>query len=164
MLDAYAMFDNKADLTTAQFGSGAAGTYTSTSSYDTAAAGVPAAVGPSGGTIGGPLLHDFGRGRRLNFYAQITTAVTSAGAATLEVDFISSAAAALSAATTLLLTPAIAKATLVAGYRFRHGTTPGVIAQRYVGAQYVIGTATITAGNISSGLMTDPDDHADVLG
>lgn len=175
MQDKFCMFDIAADLTLAGasgtgFAAGVVGTYSCIGgSYDTGPTGVPAAIGPSfagagGGTIGGPLIHDLGRGIRLKFYAQIVLAVTSAGAATLEVDFICSAAQDLSAPTTLLQTPAIGKAALVVGYRFRHGSTPGVVPQRFVGSQYVIGGATITAGKITSGLMFDVDDHADVLG
>lgn len=164
MQDKFAMFDIAGDLTAAAFGNGAAGSYVSSESYDTAAAGVPNAVGPIG-TIGGPLMHDLGRGLRLKFYAQIVTAVTSAGSATLEVDFVCADDAALATnLTTLLQSPAIAKATLLKGYRFRHGSTPGVVPREFVGAQYVIATATLTAGKITTGLMLDEDDNADVLG
>lgn len=166
MQDAFAMFDTQAQgvLTGAQFGAGVAGTYTSTKSYDTGAAGTPAAVGP-GGAIGGALIHDLGRGIRLKFDARIHVAVTSAGAATIQVNFIDADDAALSSnVDKLVLSDVIAKATLVVGYRFRHGHVPGVVPRRFVGAQIVIGTATVTAGTYSSGLMLDQEDHADVLG
>ena len=178
MMDAFATFDTGNTvggaaaigvLTGAQFGAGAAGTYTSTKSYDTLATGVPAAVGPTfagsgGGTIGGPLIHDLGRGIRLKFDARITVAVTSAGAATVQVNFLNSVNADLSAGVALLSSEVVPKATLVVGYRFRHGHTPGVVPSRYVGAQVVIGTATLTAGAYSAALMLDQEDHADVLG
>jgi hypothetical protein len=176
MQDKFATFDIAVDLTTAGvsgtgFNAGAVGAYTSINgpngggSYDTYATGVPNAVGPSLGTIGGPLLHDLGRGIRLKFYSQIVLAVTSAGAATLEVDFICADTQDLVTNQTVLIqSPAIAKTALVAGYRYRHGTTPGVVPRRFVGALYTIGGATITAGKITSGLMLDVDDHADVLG
>lgn len=178
MKDLLATFDSKASLLSAQFGGGAAGTYTSNFSYDTAGgavstaaqavttagAGVPNAVGP-GGTIGGPLLHDFGRGRSLLFIAQITTAVTSAGAATVQVNFIQADDAALATnAVATLFSGVIPKATLVAGYRFLHKRTPGKISQRWIGAQVVIGTAALTAGAYSADLALDIDDHADVYG
>ena len=176
MQDKYAMFDIASDLTLAGasgvgFGGGAAGAYINLNgSYDTYATGAPNPLGPTG-PIGGPLLHDLGRGVRLKFYAQVVLAVLSAGAATLECDFISGAGTGggavgdlTSAPTVLLQTPAIAKASLVQGYRFRHGATPGVVPQRYVGAQWVIGGATVTQGKVTSGLMLDVDDHADVLG
>lgn len=178
MLDAFAQFDTgntvggaaaTGVLTGAQFGAGVVGAYTSTKSYDTAAAGVPAAIGPSylgagGGTIGGPLIHDLGRGIRLKFDVRITVAVTSAGAATVGVAFISSPNADLSANTVLMDSGLIGKATLVVGYRYRHGHTPGVVPGRYVGALVTIGTATVTAGTYSAALMLDQEDHADVLG
>jgi len=171
--DKNAMFDIASDLTQAGvsgtgFGAGATGAYTSPSntggSYDCAAAGVPSAVGPSG-TIGGPLLHDYGRGRRLRLYSQIVLAVTSAGAATLQEDFICADTPDLvTNQQSLLNTGAVGKAALVAGYRFRWSDTPGVIPRRYIGLLYTIGAATITAGKVTSGLMLDVDDHADVLG
>lgn len=171
MQDAFCMFDTPAQgvLTSAQFGAGVAATYTSTKSYDTAAVGVPAAVGPTfagagGGTIGGPLIHDLGRGIRLKYDVRIHAAVTSAGAATLQVNFLNSVNADLSAGVALLSSEVVPKATLVIGYRFRHGHTPGVVPSRYVGSQVIIGTANLTAGTYSSGLMLDQEDHADVLG
>lgn len=178
MFDAFATFDTgntvggaaaSGILTGAQFGAGAAGTYTSSKSYDTGAAGVPAAIGPSylgagGGTIGGPLIHDLGRGIRLKFDVRITAAVTSAGAATVQVNFLNSVNADLSAGVALLSSEVVPKATLVVGYRYRHGHTPGVVPSRYVGAQVVIGTAALTAGTYSAGLTLDEEDHADVLG
>lgn len=183
MKDLLATFDAKSSLLGAQFGGGAAGTYTSTFSYDTAGgavsttaqavttagAGVPNAAAnwgaSGGGTIGGPLLHDFGRGRRLEFNVQITTTVTSAGAATVQVNFVQADDGPL--ATNLavdLLSGVIPKATLVTGYRFLHGHVPGKISQRYIGAQVVIGTAALTAGAYSADLSLDIDDHADVYG
>lgn len=176
MRDAFAVFDTGSAqggaaatgvLTGAQFGAGAAGTYTSTKSYDTGVAGTPP-VGitdaAGGHTLGGPVIHDLGRGIRLKFDARITVAVTSAGAATVAVQFVSSANADLSANTVLLDSGAIGKAALVIGYRFRHGYTPGVVPGRYVGAQIVIGTAALTAGTYDAALVLDQEDHADVLG
>lgn len=183
MKDLLATFDAKASLLSAQFGGGAAGTYTSNFSYDTAGgavstaaqgvttagAGIPNAAtsfgASGGGPIGGPLLHDFGRGRSLLFIAQITTAVTSAGAATVQVNFIQADDAALATnAVATLFSGVIPKATLVAGYRFLHKRTPGKISQRWIGAQVVIGTAALTAGAYSADLALDIDDHADVYG
>lgn len=176
MQDSFCMFDKNVSLLTAGasgtgFNAGAAGAYTNIGgSYDTGVAGVPAAVGPTvlgagGGTIGGPLIHDIGRGIRLKYYAQITAAVTSAGAATLQVDFICADTQDLVTNQTMLLSSGpIAKAALVTGYRFRHGSTPGVVPRRFIGSLYTIAVAALTAGFISSGLMLDVDDHADVLG
>lgn len=167
MQDSFAMFDIALDLTT--LAAGVVGTYPSSKSYDTAAAGAPLAAvswgAAGGGAIGGALLHDFGRGFRLKFEVQIVLAVTSAGAATLEADFISDTNQNLATAvTTLLKSAAIGKAVLVPGYRFPFSNTPGKIPQQFIGAQYVIGGATITAGKVTSGLNLDTDDHADVFG
>lgn len=167
MQDKFSQFDIALDLTT--LAAGVVGSYPSTNSYDTASAGVPAAsvsFGASGGgTIGGALLHDFGRGLRLKFEVQIVLAVTSAGAATLEADFVSDSNQNLATAlTTLLRSAAIGKAVLVPGYRFPFSNTAGKVPQQFIGAQYVIGGATITAGKVTSGLNLDTDDHADVFG
>lgn len=169
MQDSYAQFDINADLTTAAFGAGVVGSYPSLKSYDTFAAGVPAAAvswgSAGGGTIGGPLLHDFGRGLRLKFEVQITLAVTSAGAALVEADFVSDSNQNLATALTVLLrSAAIGKAALVQGYRFAHSYTAGKVPQQFIGAQYVISGATVTQGKITSGLNLDTDDHADVFG
>ena len=170
MQDSFSMFDKNVSLLTAGasgtgFNAGGIGAYTCIGgSYDTSPVGVPNAVGP-GGQIGGPLLHDYGRGRRLKLDVRITVAVTSAGAATLSADFICADTADLvTNQTNLLQSGAIAKAALVAGYRFRHSHTPGVIPRRFIGMLYTIGAAALTAGSISSGLMADVDDRADVLG
>lgn len=173
MQDKFCMFDIASDFTQAGasgtgFASGVVGAYTSPGntggSYDTAAVGSPAAIGPQG-AIGGPLLHDLGRGIRLKLYVQIVTAVTSAGAASVSADFICADDATLvTNQTNLLQSGGIAKATLVVGYRFRHGHTPGVVPRRFVGMLYTIITNTLTAGKVTAGLMLDVDDHADVLG
>lgn len=172
MLDKLAIFDDggkvalgSGDLMGAQYGSGAFATYTSYNSYDTIVAGVPTATGATGNTLGGPLLHDIGRGRPMFFLSQINLAVLSAGAATLEVDLITSAAAALTSATVVLPGPvAVPKATLVAGYRFPHKALPAKITQQFLGAQIIIGTAALTQGKITNALAVGTDDHADILG
>lgn len=162
MQDAFAMFDTAGDLPTIS-GAGT-GTFYSTSSYDNGAAGSPLAAGPQG-AIGGPLLHDLGRGRRLLFYAQIvTTYLAAAGASTMEVNFVSDDDSAGTNRLVLVRSAAIAKASLVAGYRYDHGSTPGKIPGRYCYAQYVIATQPPTAGKITAGLMLDVDDHHDLIG
>lgn len=168
MQDAFAMFDIAGDLPTIS-GAGT-GTFYSTSSYDSYAAGSPLAAGPTG-AIGGPLLHDLGRGRRLLFYAQIvTTYLAAAGASTMRVDYVADDDSAGTNRQVLLSSLAIGKANLTAGYRFDHGSTPGKIYNsagapaRCSYASYVIATNPPTAGKITSGLMLDVDDHHDLLG
>jgi len=181
MQDKFAMFDIASSLIQAGasgtgFGGGVAGAYTSPGgtggSYDTGAplpasntsgTGIPNAVGPTG-TIGGPLLHDLGRGRRLLLYVQVVALVTP-GTATLEADFICADSADLTVNQTILLrSNAVLVSTMVnnPGYRFPHGSTPGIVPRRFVGMLYTIGVSTITAGSVSAGLMLDVDDHAGV--
>lgn len=165
MLDAFAIFADKDDLTGAQYGNGVVGSVPATHSYDTFAAGTPAAAGP-GGTIGGPLLHDIGRGdMKLYYYNQIETAVTSLGGATVEIDFVCADDEALTVNLTVVeRSDAIAKATLVIGFRYPFGTIPKKVPRRFIGTQVVIGTANLTAGGLTSALVTDMEDHAAVFG
>lgn len=176
MQDLSLMFDVAGDLTAAQYGNGAAGTTQCPNWVDTFAVGTPKPVGPSGGTIGGPLLHDFGRSRnRLKIDARIVTAVTSAGAATVEFDLVSApdnaGAVNTGAISTIERSAAIAKAQLVVGYRYYLRGFPGSIldptranVERYVTGQVVIATAALTAGKLTAGLQLDTEDHADIFG
>lgn len=133
-------------------------------SYDTGVAGTP----PAGviGQLGGPLLHDLGRGRPLFLDVQITTAVTSGGAASLEADFTSADTADLQTTnpTVILAGPAVPKATLVAGYRYPFKTVPAKIARRYCGISWTVTTNDLTGGKVTSGMLFNADDHADMLG
>ena len=81
---------------------------------------------------------------------RIDTAIVSAGGGTLDIQFVTSAAAALSGATVLWDSGVIANATIVA---WAINTVPYVIAVtyngtllQYVGVIYTIGTAAFTAG------------------
>ncbi len=140
------VFDKQNLFSDAQSLVAGAGTVVSTNSIDTGAAGtIPV-------TNGSPI-HDVGRGQAVEVVAQITTDVTSGGAATIQFQVITSANADLSSPTVLCETAAIAKATLVAGYRFRIGTIPPGVSSRYLGTQYVIGTAAVTAGAVTAGLV-----------
>ena len=169
--DKAVIFDDKRTLTTLAVGNAIA-TTGSTQCYDTSPPGVPNPIGPAGGAIGGPLLHDIGRGVRLRLFVQVTTTATSGGAATLVVAFVCADVTTtnpdtcdLSVNTTiLLLSDVIPLATLVQGYRFRFSSTPGVVPRRFVGIQYTVATAVFTAGNISAMLQMDADDHHDTLG
>jgi hypothetical protein len=128
----------------------AAGTYASTNSLDTGVAGTPA----DGIQARGSPPHDFGRSRRAKLLVQVDQTFTSGGAGTLKVDVIMSDNADLSSPTILESSQAIALATLVAGYQFRLGLPIG-ITKRYLGLQYTIGTATMTAGTVTAGLVLD---------
>jgi hypothetical protein len=170
ILDKLALFDDR----TIMGGAGSpwiVGTNLSVNSYDTGAAGVPAAIGANplgaaGQPIGGPLLHDIGRGRPILLLAQINTTATSAGAPTLQVTFVQADTGDLvTNINPLLLTPAaIPLATLVAGYRFPFKTLPGKISRRFIGLQWIVGVAAYTGGTVTAGMTVGTDDRADVLG
>lgn len=85
---------------------------------------------------------------------QITTTVTSGGAATIDFRVCSSANSDLSSPTVLDSSGALALATMVAGYQVQVGQRLPNITQRYLGMNYVIATATTTAGNVFAGIQT----------
>lgn len=88
---------------------------------------------------------------------QVDTAVTSAGSATVAFALASDAQAAIAvdgSATTHFATPAIAKATLVAGYRVAAVALPKGTYERYLGIIATVGTAALTAGKINA-FLTD---------
>jgi len=167
ILDKLTMFDDKTALTTWIVGNNL-----SVFSYDTMPTGVPAAVGGVGGTfgggpIGGPLLHDIGRGKPVFLFGQIGTTATSAGAPTLQANFVQADNGPLTTnlVSIMLTAAAIPLATLVAGYRLPFKTIPGKISKEFIGIQWIVGTAVYTGGTVSAGMSLAPfDDHADVLG
>lgn len=140
------MLDKQNLLSDSQSIAAAAGTVVCTNTIDLGAATTD--------TIGNTLTKDLGRGKRPELYAQIVEAVTSVGAATVRCELIHSDNADLSSPTVLSKTDDIAKASLVVGYRFRLSVPPGVT-KRYMGLQYVIGTATTTTGKVTAGLVSD---------
>lgn len=102
-----------------------------------------------------------GDGCPMYLVIQVTTAVTSAGAATVSFQLVSDAAAAIAADGSESLhwaSAAIAKATLVAGYELivPLPTGAGVAYERYLGIQQNVGTAALTAGAINAFLTKDP--------
>lgn len=141
LLDKQNMFSDAQDLAQA------AGNYLSTNTIDLGATGATATQGsPSS---------DIGRARGIDVLAQITETFTSGGAATLQVQLVSADNAALSSNLTVLSeTPAYALAALTAGKQFPLRFAPPVT-QRYIGARFVIGAATTTAGKCSVGLVLD---------
>lgn len=105
---------------------------------------------------------DLGPGEELNISISVDTAATAAGAATVNFQVITSAAANLSSPTIIIQTDAIPKASLTAGARFNlpipHQTLTA-LGQRYLGIQYTVGTGPLTAGAFSA---TGVIDFADV--
>lgn len=90
----------------------------------------------------------------------ITETVTSGGAATIDFQLVMADNAALTTNKVVLQTTgAIALATLAAGYKPRLGMPQGGFTKRYLGIQYVIATATTTAGKVTAGLV--PCGHVD---
>lgn len=85
------------------------------------------------------------------YFFRITTAIVSAGGGTLQIQIVTSAAAALSAATVIWDSGTIANATIVAWTvnQMPYPRIPVVYSGellRYFGAIYTIGTAVFTAG------------------
>jgi hypothetical protein len=101
-----------------------------------------------------------GDGTPLYLVIQVTTAVTSAGAATVLFTLASDAAAAIATDATASVhgvTEAIPKATLIAGYTRVIPLPPskGKVYERYVGLLTTVGTAALTAGAINAFLTAD---------
>jgi len=103
---------------------------------------------------------DIGNGQVVYLVIQVTTAVTSAGAATVSFELATDAAAAIAtdgSATEHITTAAIPKATLVAGYEMCIPLPlEGDAYERYLGVIQNVGTAALTAGAINAFLTLDP--------
>ena len=91
-------------------------------------------------------------GNPLNILVQVTEAFLSAGAATVQVILQTSTVEAMTSPVTLFDSGAIAKALLVPGYQFALNFLPNGNLQ-YLRVTYTIGTATTTAGKITSGFL-----------
>lgn len=88
--------------------------------------------------------------------AQVDVTFTAAGAATLQTQLVTSAAAALTSPTILFDTGAVAKATLVAGYIVMDVVIPQTT-QRFLGIIYTVATGPMTAGNITAALVSSTE-------
>lgn len=103
-------------------------------------------------TVDLSVARDLAPGKKLYMVWGVDTTATAAGAATVTFQVISSAAANLGSPTVLAQTDAIGKAELTAGRKLIAQTIdPAVLAaqangQRYLGAQYTVGTGPLTAG------------------
>lgn len=89
----------------------------------------------------------------------VDTDVTSAGAATVSFELASDAQAAIAVdgtATVHYASPAIPKATLVAGYQAVKVELPKGTYERYLGILQNVGTAAVTAGKINAFLTFNP--------
>lgn len=95
---------------------------------------------------------DFGApnvGHNNKVIVTVNTAVTSDGSGTVLFTVETDDNADFTSATALYATAAIAKTTLVAGYRVLEFTLPYTV-ERYVRVTYTIGTAALTAGKFNA--------------
>lgn len=97
---------------------------------------------------------DIGVGEGLWLFASIKAAVLSAGAATVQFQLVTSDAADFSGSTVLYDSGAIGKASLTAGAIPVKVRIP-LGFKRYVKMVYTIGTAALTAGSWTAGLVKD---------
>lgn len=120
-------------------------------------------VGTGRGLVGdvidlGAASRDIGAGADLYLVVSVDTDVTSGGSATVSFELASDAQAAIATdgtATVHAASAAIAKATLVAGYKWVVCLPAGAVYERYLGVIANVGTAALTAGNISAFLTAD---------
>jgi len=105
-----------------------------------------------------PTLRDIGNGRGAFLVIQCDETATASGSATVTFSLESDSTANLATSATVhLITAAIAKATLVAGYRVLCIALPiGVTYERYLGVRFTVATGPLTAGKFSAFITLDP--------
>jgi len=102
---------------------------------------------------------DLGPGNDLYVAITVDEAATAAGAATVNFQVITSAAANLGSPTIIGQTDAIGKAELTLGRKAIVVPIPSAvllaqpIGQRYLGVQYTVGTGPLTAGKFSAAIV-----------
>jgi hypothetical protein len=156
ILDALQQFDNAVSLAIA------AGTQNSTNVLDYGiTSGIPTSANGGGGRDMG-----IGDDPALKLLALVTTTFTSGGAATLAIALqgaVDNGSGAPAAFSTWWTSPTYALATLKAGERLLDMDFPrppaGIAVPRFVRLQYTVGTATVTAGNITAFVVLDRDDQ-----
>ena len=156
ILDNYQSFDIGSSLAIA------AGTQASANTLDY---GITSGI-PTSANGGGARDMGIGDDPALKLLVQVGTAFTSGGAGTLSVAIQGapdSGAGVPGAFTTWWTSPTYALATLAAGERLLDMDFPrppaGIAVPRYVRLLYTVGTATMTAGTISSYVVLDRDDQ-----
>jgi hypothetical protein len=97
-----------------------------------------------------------GRNSMLRAIAVLTTGITSGGAATLQAQLIESDNANLSSPRVLATGDQIAVAAGAQGTKLLDVPMPDTT-KRYLGFQYIIGTAALTAGAVTAGLTAGTD-------
>jgi hypothetical protein len=155
------ILDNLLSFGTTQNLAQVAGNYNSLNSLDLHMAGIPVLANNAGA-------RDLGIGDdpALKILCQVTTTFTSAGSPTLTVNLqgaTDNGSGAANAFSTWWSSPAYALATLVQGARLMDMDMPrppaGIAVPRFLQLQYVIATATVTAGNVSAFLVLDRHDQ-----
>lgn len=99
----------------------------------------------------------FGRGQRLRWYVQVDQAFTAGGAATLNVSLVQADNAALTTNPEVLYTTGVkALATLVPdGEKFFVDIELPKQSKNFLGVTYTVATGPMTAGQVTSGLVSD---------
>lgn len=103
----------------------------------------------------GAVSGNLGEGEEVCVVISVDTAVTSAGAATVDFELATDAAAAIATdgtATVIGSSGAITKATLVAGYQVVIKVSSKTC-ERYLGLIANVGTAALTAGKVNAGVV-----------
>ncbi len=112
----------------------------------------------------GPVARDMGAGQPIYLVVEVTTAVTSAGAATVRFQLVSDATSTIAtdgSQTIHWQSAAIGKADLVAGYQIVvEVPQEAPVWERYMAVQAVVATAALTAGAINAFLTLDKPKHA----
>lgn len=96
-----------------------------------------------------------GDGEELEFFVNVDTAATAAGAATVTFQVQTDDNSAFSSPTTVIQTDAIPKATLVAGHQIKIPLPDGATPERYLRLYYSVATGPLTAGAFTAGLVLD---------
>lgn len=102
---------------------------------------------------------DIAPGESMEFFVNVATLVESGGSSTLTVGIQTDSDPAFGTVQTILTSPSVAKAALVAGYEFFKVKLP-MGGLRYLRAYYTVGTADLTAGAFNCGLILDRRAHA----
>lgn len=146
IMDVQALLSDRQNLAGA-----AAGNHLSSNSIDTGA--------PGSTVLGGTVRKDFGRGNKPMLLVQVVETITSAGAATVQAQVVKGTAVdgngQISAGLEVVAQSApVPVADLAAGYQFPLELPPK-LDTRYFAIRYVVGTAALTAGRVTAGLVLD---------
>lgn len=104
---------------------------------------------------------DIAPGEDLSIFVAVDETFTAAGAATMSIQVISSAAADLSTPTVLIQTTGFALAQLAAGRKMFQITVPRATiltlptGHRYIGLNFSVATGPMTAGKVTAGIVKD---------